>query len=197
MLDVGTYFFWPDGMMDHTLIGDGVIPGPRIADTYQLTQCADGQLIYYAPTNDMRLALYRQLAHPELCDDPRFNHTAGLIEGDHLQIVGAILVEEFGKRTVEEILTGFVEAGIPVAPILEPEEVWEDEQIIHNETLVTWEHPQAGTLRQPRHPVRFASAATPVPEWVPGLGEHTDELLAELGRSPDDIAALHSSGAVV
>ncbi len=196
MLDVGTYFFWPDGMMDHTLVGEGVMPGPRIADTYQLTQCADGQIIYYSPTNEMRLALYRQLGRPELCDDPRFNETVNLIQDDNLTVLGAILVEEFEKRTVEEILTGFVEAGIPVAPILQPEEVWEDEQIIHNGTLVTWEHPQAGTLRQPRHPVRFASAETPVPEWVPGLGEHTDELLAELGRTEEQIAALRAIGAV-
>jgi crotonobetainyl-CoA:carnitine CoA-transferase CaiB-like acyl-CoA transferase len=196
MLDVGAYFFWPDGMMDHTLMGDGVTPGLRIADTYVLTQCADGQLIYYAPTNDMRLALYRTLGRPELCDDPRFNTAAGLIEGDHFEVLGAIVTEEFAKRSVEAILTSFVEAGIPVAPILEPEEVWEDEQIVHNGTLVEWEHPQAGRLRQPRHPVRFASAETPVPQWVPGLGEHTDEILTELGRSLEDIAALRASGAV-
>lgn len=196
MLDVGAYFFWPDGMMDHTLIGDGVFPGPRIADTYALTQCSDGQLIYYSPTNDMRLALYRTLGRPELCDDPRFNETANLIQDDNLEVLGLIIAEEFAKRSVDEILTSFVEAGIPVAPILEPEEVWEDEQIVHNGTLVEWEHPQAGRLRQPRHPVRFASAETPVPEWVPGLGEHTDEILAELGRSPDEIQALRESGAV-
>jgi crotonobetainyl-CoA:carnitine CoA-transferase CaiB-like acyl-CoA transferase len=196
MLDVGAYFFWPDGMMDHTLVGEGVTPGLRIADTYVLTQCADGQLIYYAPTNDMRLALYRTLGHPELCDDPRFNTAAGLIEGGHFEQLGLIITEEFAKRTVEEILSSFVEAGIPVAPILEPEEVWEDEQIVHNGTLVEWEHPQAGRLRQPRHPVRFASAETPVPESVPGLGEHTDEILAELGRTPEQIQALRASGAV-
>ena len=197
MLDVGAYFFWPDGMMDHTLLGEDIVPGPRIADTYALTQCADGQLIYYAPTNDMRLNLYRALDHPELCDDPRYNTAAGLMQDDNFPTVGALLAEEFEKRTIEEILGSFVDAGIPVAPILEPEEVFEDEQILHNGTFVEWDHPQAGRLRQPRHPVRFASGPTPIPEWVPGLGEHTDEILAELGRSSEQIAALREGGAVV
>jgi crotonobetainyl-CoA:carnitine CoA-transferase CaiB-like acyl-CoA transferase len=196
MLDVGAYFFWPDGMMDHTLLGDDVIGGPRIADTYALTQCADGQLIYYAPTNDMRLALYRALGHPELCDDPRFKDVHGLMADDNFATLGSILVDAFAERTVEQVLADLVEAGIPVARILEPHEVFDDEQIVHNGTFVTWEHPQAGRLRQPRHPVRFASADTPVPEWVPGLGEHTDAILAELGRTPDQIAALRAGGAV-
>ena len=197
MLDVGAYFFWPDGMMDHTLLGDGVAGGPRIADTYALTQCADGQLIYYAPTNDMRLRLYRVLGHPELCDDPRFNDITGLMADDNFVILGGILVGEFEKRSVDELVASLVEAEIPVARILQPEEVFDDEQFIHNETFVTWEHPQAGTVRQPRHPVRFASGETPVPESVPGLGEHTDEILAELGRTAEQIAQLRQAGAIV
>jgi crotonobetainyl-CoA:carnitine CoA-transferase CaiB-like acyl-CoA transferase len=196
MLDVGAYFFWPDGMMDYTLLGDGIAGGPRIADTYSLTQCADGQLIYYAPTNDMRLALYRALGHAELCDDPRFNDVQGLMADDNFATLGSILLTAFEERTVDQVVDDFVEAGIPVARILGPDEVFDDEQFLHNGTFVTWEHPQAGPLRQPRHPVRFASAETPVPEWVPGLGEHTDEILAELGRTPDQIAALRESGAV-
>ena len=199
MLDVGAYFFWPDGMMDYTLLGDGIAGGPRIADTYALTQCADGQLIYYAPTNDMRLALYRVLGHPELCDDPRFKDVHGLMADDNLATARRrssarrVRAADRRRRCVDDL----VEAGIPVARILEPDEVFDDEQFVHNGTFVTWEHPQAGRLRQPRHPVRFASAETPVPEWVPGLGEHTDEILAELGRTPEQIAALRDGGAVV
>ena len=54
----------------------------------------------------------------------------------------------------------------------------------------------AGSDEQPRHPVRFSSGETPIPEQVPALGEHTDEILAELGRSEEQIAALRAEGAV-
>lgn len=196
MLDVGLYFYWPDGMMDYTLVGDDVVGGPRIADTYRLTQCADGQLIYYAPTNDIRLRLYRALDHPELCDDPRYNDIGGLLQGDNLRELGALLAARFESLTVEEVLRRLHENEIPVAPILGPDEVLVDEQVVHNEAIVEWDHPVAGRVRQPRHPVRFSIADTPVPESAPALGEHTDELLAELGRTPEEIAALRAAGAV-
>ncbi len=137
------------------------------------------------------------LGHPELCDDPRFNDIHGLMADDNFVTLGGILVGEFEKRGVDDLVASLVEAEIPVARILEPEEVFEDEQFVHNGTFVTWEHPQAGTVRQPRHPVRFASAETPVPESVPGLGEHTDEILAELGRTAEQIASLRQAGAIV
>jgi formyl-CoA transferase len=137
------------------------------------------------------------LGHPELCDDPRFNTIQGLVADDNFATLGGIVGEAFERFTVEELEARLVEAEIPVARILEPEEVFADEQMVHNDTFVTWEHPQAGTVRQPRNPVRFASGETPVIESVPGLGEHTDEILQELGRTNEQIAALREAGAVV
>jgi formyl-CoA transferase len=67
---------------------------------------------------------------------------------------------------------------------------------VHNETIVTWEHPVGGTIRQTRHPVRFSSGETPVPEWVPVLGEPIDEVLSEIGKSADQIAALREAAVV-
>ena len=196
MLDMGVSFFWPDGMMDHTLLDDDVNAGLRIADTYQLTNCSDGQIIYYAPSDAHRHALFRALGHPELCEDPRFKDAAGLVQPGNWEALGAIIVNAFYEKTVDEVLTQLVELEVPCAPILEPEQVFDDPQIVHNETLVTWTHPVAGTLRQPRHPVRFANHDTPIPERIDLLGESTEDVLAMLGRTADDIAALRDAGVI-
>ena len=196
MLDIGLYFFWPDGMMDMTFIGDGVVEGPRIVDLYQITRCADGQLVYYIATEAQREGLYRAVGHPEWSEDPRFGSTAALLDEGNRAELGRLLEAAFAALPLAQVLARMHEASVPAAPVLEPERVFEDPQVVHNGTLHTWEHPVAGRVRQPRHPVRFASSPTPVPEQVPGLGEHTDEILAGLGRSDADIVALRSAGAV-
>jgi crotonobetainyl-CoA:carnitine CoA-transferase CaiB-like acyl-CoA transferase len=196
MLDVGVYFFWPDGMMDMTFVGDGVVTGPRIVDLYRITHCTDGQLVYYVATESQREGLFRAVGHPEWLDDSRFATTAALLEGDNLAVLGAELEAAFAALPLADVLARLHEGSVPAAPVLEPGQVFEDPQVVHNGTIHTWEHPVAGRVRQPRHPVRFAASPTPVPEQVPGLGEHTDEILADLGRTDAEIAALRGSGAV-
>ena len=119
-----------------------------------------------------------------------------LLDGDNREALGRLLEAAFAAMPLADALAGLHEGGVPAAPVLEPDEVFEDPQVVHNASIHTWEHPVAGLLRQPRHPVRFASSPTPVPEQVPGLGEHTDEVLTELGRTEAEIAALRAAGAV-
>jgi crotonobetainyl-CoA:carnitine CoA-transferase CaiB-like acyl-CoA transferase len=196
MLDVGLYFFWPDGMMDMTFVGDGVAAGPRIVDLYRITHCADGQLVYYVATGSQLEGVYRAVGHPEWLDDPRFESTTALLDDDNREVLGSLLEAAFASLPLADVLARLHEGSVPAAPVLEPEEVFDDPQVVHNGTLHTWDHPVAGRVRQPRHPVRFASSPTPVPEAVPGLGEHTDDILAELGRTAAEIAALREAGAV-
>jgi formyl-CoA transferase len=58
------------------------------------------------------------------------------------------------------------------------------------------EHPVAGAFREPRAAARFSGTPTGEPSPAPGLGEHTDELLVELGYSGTDIRSLRAAGAV-
>jgi crotonobetainyl-CoA:carnitine CoA-transferase CaiB-like acyl-CoA transferase len=194
MLDTAVYLSWPDLMMDRTLIGDGVEGRLRITDVYQLTHCADGQLIYFSSSLAHRFGMFRALGRQDLCDDPRFNTPR--LEPEHFLSLGTILRDEFAKVKRDEILALLVEHEVPCGPILEPDEMLENEQIVHNGMLVEWEHPTAGTIRQPRPPAHFSETPLEFRAECPLPGQDTDAVLLELGRTPDEIAALRAANVV-
>ena len=67
--------------------------------------------------------------------------------------------------------------------------------MVANRTLVESKHPAAGRLREPRPAPRFGATPARVGAPAPGLGEHTDEVLAELGLG-EQVSALRESGVV-
>ncbi|HTY16595.1 MAG TPA: CoA transferase, partial [Myxococcota bacterium] len=73
------------------------------------------------------------------------------------------------------------EEALPVAPALSLEEVIDDPQVRHNEVLIERDHPTAGRIRQPRPAARFDRTQAEPGRLAPLPGEHTDEILAELG----------------
>lgn len=196
MLEVALHFFWPDGMADFTFLGEGVEGDRRIPDAYKLTQCADGQLIFFVGTEEQIHGAYRAIGRPDLCDDPRFNSLRGRRADDNLETLWSIMDARFAEVAMRETLANLHEQSVPAGPINEPEEVLVDPQVVHADMLVTWEHSTAGELRQPRNAVRFGGRAVDVPEFVDGVGESTDAILAEIGRTTDQIAALRSADVV-
>ena len=89
-----------------------------------------------------------------------------------------------------------VSADVPCAPLNDVADVYRDPQVVHNETLVEYDAPWIGRVRHPRPAIKFS--ATPqanVGRHAPKLDEHTDEVLAELGFTPDEVRAMRTSGA--
>jgi crotonobetainyl-CoA:carnitine CoA-transferase CaiB-like acyl-CoA transferase len=84
---------------------------------------------------------------------------------------------------------------VPSGVVRTIDELPDDPQIVANGTFVISEHPVAGTLRETRPAPRFGGTPAHVGGPAPTLGQHTDEILAEIGRG-DRIAALRESGAV-
>jgi crotonobetainyl-CoA:carnitine CoA-transferase CaiB-like acyl-CoA transferase len=194
MLDAALSFFWPDGMMAHTLVGDGVAPGPTLYELYQLTETADGHLVYFAVTDAETHGLFRALRRPECCDDPRFRDLPARIA--NREALEALLREEFRKWPTRDILARLAAEALPAAPVLSLEEVIEDPQVRHNEILVERDHPSAGRIRQPRPPARFDRTPAEAGRLAPLPGEHTDEILAELGIAPEERRRLRKAGVV-
>ena len=150
------------------------------------------------PPTTCGCALYRVLGHPELCDDPRFNDIHGLMADDNF-------VDPRRHPRRRRSSSGPSTSWSPTSS--RPGSRWRASssptRCSRTSRSSTTAPSSPGStrrparLRQPRHPVRFASAETPVPESVPGLGEHTDEILAELGRTAEQIAALRERGGAV
>jgi crotonobetainyl-CoA:carnitine CoA-transferase CaiB-like acyl-CoA transferase len=86
--------------------------------------------------------------------------------------------------------------SLPAAPAHSLEDVIADPQVRHNELLVEREHPTAGVIRQPRPPARFDRTPAEPGRLAPLPGEHTDEILAELGLAADERARLREAKVV-
>lgn len=196
MIDACMYFFWPDGMMDMTLLDDDVSPGFLLSQVYSLTDTADGKIVYFVISDAQRHALYRALDHPEWIEDPRFCDMAAISVQENFVALGELLADAFSKVNSADVLARMTKEDVPCGPILEADEVMVDPQIVHNGTLAEWDHPLAGRVRQPVPAARFSQ--TPAKMGTSGSvrGGDNDQILSSLGRTPEQIQALRDGGVI-
>jgi len=196
MLDAFLYFFWPDGMMDSTLLDEDVSGGFLLSNTYRLTPTADGRLIYFTANDTQRGGLFRAIGLESLNDDPRFETLAQMAIPENFEKAGAMIANAFLELSTATAMERLLENDVPCGAILEPHEVPKDPQVVHNEILETWQHPTAGAIRQPRPAARFSATPADIGRSAGTIGEHNDEILGELGRSPEQLAALRAEGVI-
>jgi formyl-CoA transferase len=129
----------------------------------------------------------------DLSQDPRFSTTEQSIEhGPELkELLGAAL----RKRTSAEWLKALEEVDFLCSPVYTIEEALEDPQVRHNGMIVELDHPQ-GKVRAVGSPIKLVDTPATIRHHPPLLGEHNDEILAELGYPPEKIEDLRASGAI-
>jgi len=194
MIDAGLAFFWCDGMIAHTMVGEGVQPGAALYDIYKLRETADGPLVVFAASDSEFQGLARALDRPDLIEDERFKTL-----GDRIQNIVAmeqIINEEFKKWPSAALVERLVAEDVPAGPVHSLEEVIADPQIQHNGAIVEIDHPAGGRMRQAAPPARFDRTPAAPGRPAPTLGEHTDQIMEEVGIGDADRKLLRKDGVI-
>jgi len=106
------------------------------------------------------------------------------------------LDEIFAERSTEEWMERLTAEGVPSTPLNTVEDIVNDPHIEATDMITEMDHPELGTFRAPGNPVNFGTLETDTSQAPPTLGEHTDDVLAELGYSDEEIARFRRDGVV-
>jgi crotonobetainyl-CoA:carnitine CoA-transferase CaiB-like acyl-CoA transferase len=188
MLDAVLAFLWASDMSLQTFVGQEVAGRTAASFIDLIYETSNGFMTVAVMSNKEWLALTRALDRPEWLDDPRFKSPALRDQNinDRLQMTQEVLK----GRTTEEWLERLEAEGVPCAPVLTRDQVIAHPQVLASNLLMETEHPVVGRLRQTRPAARFAKTPAEYRRGAPLLGEHTAEVLSELGLSGPDIEAL-------
>jgi crotonobetainyl-CoA:carnitine CoA-transferase CaiB-like acyl-CoA transferase len=193
MLDTMLSYLWPEGMNPFTIVSDNTHDAPNSPHD-MIFETSDGYITVGANSDKEWQGLCQGLDKPEWLADPRFTNQA--LRSKNRQARLLLLEEVLLTNTLEHWLGVLDTADVPCAPVLPRREIANHPQVIANEAVATFEHPGVGTIRQARPAARFGASPATIHGPAPYLGQHTTEILTELGYDEEKIATLEAAGAI-
>ncbi len=179
--------FFASFMQDSTLMGSST----RSAYSHSFAfPCADGRLIGLQLSSPAKFwtSLLEAMEAPELAQDPRFRRRVDRIA--HFSELTQVLGERFKRRPRSHWLQALELADVPHAPVHTVEEVVNDKELERAGSFHIMQHPTMGEIKGISRPVLYDGQRQASHHAPPTLGEHTAEVLAEAGLSPEEIAQL-------
>jgi CoA:oxalate CoA-transferase len=171
----------------------GVVP-PRagndhpIAAPYGLFTTRDGHVALAPPDDAFFGRLMDALGVAELKDDPMFRTQSARV-ANRAQI-NAIVGGRLALQTTEHWVTTLNAAGVPCGPVHGVADVFQDPQVLAQKMVLEVDHPGHGLVRMLGFPMKFTETPCQVRRPAPGLGQHTNDVLAELGYEGAERASI-------
>ena len=163
-------------------------PPPRVGNRspfyapYNSYRCADGGEVHLAAFNDKFYRnLCRALDAPELAADPRFESAASRLE--HRDALDGEIAARCARYARADLMARLEQADVVAAPVNDYPAVAADPQLRHNGLFVPVDHGAHGPLTVPGIPLRLGRTPGKVRRPPPRLGEHTAQILAQIGHS--------------
>jgi crotonobetainyl-CoA:carnitine CoA-transferase CaiB-like acyl-CoA transferase len=161
---------------------------------YQVFEASDGHVIL-AVGNDGQFARFCEVAGcAELARDTRFQRNADRVR--HRDALVPMLAELLARRSKQEWLSALEAAKVPCGAINDLAEVFADPQVQAREMVVSVPHPLTDSLRLVASPMKLSATPVQMRRAPPLLGQHTDEVLLELGVDGAERARLRALGVV-
>lgn len=195
MVDATISFLWAEALAGLTLVGkeDQVRRGQLAQDL--IFETKDGYITCGAVSDSEWEGMCAALEQPDWRNDERFNTPMGRIRNAKERIDG--MGDVLKTRTSADWLARLDEHQVPCAPVLSRPEVIKQPQIQQNDLLSEYDHPGLGRVRQPRPGAKFSRSKINRCQLAPRLGEHTQEILLEVGLTKSDVDQLISDGVIV
>ncbi|MHC2465566.1 CaiB/BaiF CoA transferase family protein [Bradyrhizobium embrapense] len=194
MLDAMIAYLWPEGMMQYTVVGREQATADPNDRPDLVFQTSDGYLTCGTISDSEWQGFCKATGDSELARDERFATPASRSVNATARINK--MQDYIGRHTTAEWLARLDAADVPCAPILRRGEIIANEQVVARGLIAELEQPGVGTVRQPKPAARFEVDAAAIGGPAPRIGQHTRQVLRDLGYGEAAIAEMIEQKAV-